>query len=720
MLCSACIAALTTDIEERMCRDASLIQNLDKRVHHPSSKSFYKATEDKCYICLNLLHLWEHKFKLRLPFPSQLDGETLLESGDKISGALHFSHFYLSRGETSFHPVSWPESSLDESFAIIIYLEDSYKNAVQPWSIETILVSFVVNPYNHVQQLLPKRNLSGNTGHDASFWEVQEWLRACSDSHQACKAIYGSTGTRPTRIVNLSHAKDFGIVRVQDGDVSFCAPYATLSHCWGASPHTRLLKENRAAFCHGVLVSQLPRVYQEAIDIGLRLGVQYLWIDSLCIVQDDEADWLREASRMFDIYRNALINIGATGPSDGHGTCFIERDRNLLGPCLFNKQTGQHVDSEPEHPQTTWHVVEERFWIDRLHRQALNRRAWVLQERLISPRMVHFGADQIYWECHELHACEVYPKGPLAMHELQALKAVHTAVILQVFAARNPRREVHSIYPTIGSSQNELALFSWSDIIWQYGRLELTVPSDRLIALSGLARHMQDLVQDEYVAGLWRSAMITGLLWRVNHRERQRDGEETAARRLVGAHVPSWSWASMHGNIYTLLTPDANLKKGGLDVHIAIKDIALEHVGDRYGNLHSAVLKVECRLWPAAFLDERLRYRYRRWFGTQLPFIDIGHEEWKPPQEFDCYPDEPLQLGDIDMGANLYLMPVASVRRDELVGTEGLILRRYEDAEEKDVWYERFGYFQRYLSKDDFVTMAERAQDGAAGVIEII
>jgi len=84
-----------------------------------------------------------------------------------------------------------------------------------------------------------------------------------------------------------------------------------------------LLKQNATEFEQEIRISKLPTVYRQAIDIALQLGVQYLWIDSLCIIQDDEADWLRESSRMFDIYRNALFNIGATGATMAMDTALL-------------------------------------------------------------------------------------------------------------------------------------------------------------------------------------------------------------------------------------------------------------------------------------------------------------------------------------------------------------------------------------------------------------
>lgn len=146
---------------------------------------------------------------------------------------------------------------------------------------------------------------------------------------------------------------------------------------------------------------------------------------------------------------------------------------------------------------------------------------------------------------------------------------------------------------------------------------------------------MQRLVGDQYVDVLWKSAMVTGFLWGMDQRTRKRDGQATIA---AGLSVPMYQagFGRLNGDVYTMLMPNTNLENAGLDVHIAIKDIAVNPVGDEYGNLHHAVLKVEYRLWPAAFLDDRLRYRYLRRYGAQVPFIDIGLGEWMSQQDFNC------------------------------------------------------------------------------------
>ena len=552
----------------------------------------------------------------------------------------------------------------------------------------------------------------------------------------------------PRRILDLSRAKARGNIVLMDTKVSpLEGPYATLSHCWGQGSHVRLLKDTREELQKGFRISKLPKVYKEAIEIALRLGVSYLWIDSVCIVQDDKDDWLQEASSMFDIYSNALFNIGATGAADGNGCCFVDHDPNLLGPCLFDaaserpekprlrdrllKWKTRHQHTIPKKPDSTWHVVEESFWADRLYRQPLNQRAWVLQERLVSPRMIHFGRDQVYWECHQLHACETYTKGPQAMYQLQALKGAHTDVTGDAFKKiYNYKTSLgpatNRLLPTMDIPANELALVAWSFIVTQYSPLELTMPGDKLVALSGLAKMMQGLIQDQYVAGLWRSSMIMGLLWRVDHCERRVEGKDDA-HLLRDSLAPTWSWASVHGTVDGMLVPDAKVREAGADVHIDIEEIDLNFLGDNeYGALSKAVLHVQGRLWPAAFLAPDMNHHHKLEYGehylgglnVNFPFINLG---WGPLHSIECTPNDPVQPRrpeDFGLQAKMHVIPIMSLETDGEVYTEGLILREINNPEGM-ILYERFGNFE-HTAEVGFVDVATRIVDSPTELIQMV
>ena len=152
----------------------------------------------------------------------------------------------------------------------------------------------------------------------------------------------------------------------------------------------------------GIPVSGLPPTFQHAVFITKMLGVHYLWIDSLCIIQDSKEDWLQESVKMWAIYGNAFCNIAATSSSDSYGGLFHDRNGLSALPCKI---------------QATWHILRQGHYYcvdeETLEREVdeapLNARGWVLQEQALSPRILHFGAREQYWECRELTAPETFP-----------------------------------------------------------------------------------------------------------------------------------------------------------------------------------------------------------------------------------------------------------------------------------------------------------------------
>lgn len=157
---------------------------------------------------------------------------------------------------------------------------------------------------------------------------IKAWLDECCSNHDAC--IHGKLDeTRfPTRILDLRSQPERGCSIVLVDSISLnrqTSCYATLSHCWGTAEVIRTTRSTLARRQLCIQWSELPRTFQDAITIVRALGVGFLWIDSLCIVQDDELDWKRESARMASVYSNSFINIAATGASDSSGGCFWPR-----------------------------------------------------------------------------------------------------------------------------------------------------------------------------------------------------------------------------------------------------------------------------------------------------------------------------------------------------------------------------------------------------------
>lgn len=297
--------------------------------------------------------------------------------------------------------------------------------------------------------------------------------------------------------------------------------YVTLSHCWGNAHVFKLERRNFMALRASIPVDKLPRTFQDAMHIVRRLGYRYLWIDSLCIIQDSKEDWSQEAILMNMVYKHARFNIAATGAEDSEGGCLFDYDQIAilfpqieltfdLGQLRSQKGHGIVYKHESKIVRRKYYLIRaEPSWIKELEGSRLLNRAWVFQERLLSPRVLHFHRAQLFWECRELRAFESCPNG------------------------MPPERFL--AYPYLVNTYMK-------DIL----------PSAYKITLeSNTASTFEDT---EYHSKSW-AEFVTAY---------------TAATRSANFRAPSWSWASMDGGIFmeeTVPTFD-------------VKDISLAEVVD--------------------------------------------------------------------------------------------------------------------------------------------
>ncbi|KAK2778616.1 het domain-containing protein [Colletotrichum kahawae] len=341
--------------------------------------------------------------------------------------------------------------------------------------------------------------------------------------------------------------------------------YVALSHCWGGvSPLiTTLSCFDRFQIA---LPQPIPQTFADAMDVTRRLGYKYLWIDSLCIIQDFAADWGKHATRMNYIYSQAQLTISADGAQDSlAGFLHPQNKRRETVAVKCKTFTADHLREERTH---TIHVRQrgklacqlpyhdffpgypwERYSSASVHdsspadspqvwdpnfrtmRSKLSTRAWAFQERLLSPRTLHFAPSEMAWECRSICSCECSatnePRAILAGSLLKGSKALDLAPVDET----DPQ-----------SAYNVEA--AWRrDIVEEFTRLDLTRPTDRLPALAGLAaRAAKSRPGDQYMAGVWRRSLAADLLWHITG--------ERASHRIVCDNMPTWSWASVTGEAH--------------------------------------------------------------------------------------------------------------------------------------------------------------------------
>lgn len=321
--------------------------------------------------------------------------------------------------------------------------------------------------------------------------------------------------------------------------------YMTLSHCWGEQDGPRppkLTNANLDSMRNRIPIEALPRTFKDAIQVARSLGVSYLWIDSLCIIQDSMEDWRRESRLMDKVYRYSACHIMAEAARNCDGGLFFQRDPQRLGIfTLDEKQT-----SSLSHRST---VCVAQDYVnaksDKRKGSPLYSRGWVCQERWLAPRQISFHSNQVFWECTRLKACEAFPSW-----EAIADLAGNLPTQCRISQPWN-NSMVHSHNHT--ANRRDTLSSSWRAMVESYTTCTLTEEQDKLIAIQGLANIYKSSRDDDYLAGLWRKQLPSGLMWTTRN-GLQANGETTYRPKTYRA--PTWSWASVEGTIESFLEVD--------------------------------------------------------------------------------------------------------------------------------------------------------------------
>jgi hypothetical protein len=340
----------------------------------------------------------------------------------------------------------------------------------------------------------------------------------------------------PSRLIELlplQNSEPEWRLRKYPDEVHKTAEYVTLSHRWGSAEHLQLKKENISALREGQLLSDLPPKYRDAITIAKRFAVKYIWIDSLCIVQDSEVDWRTEAAQMGNVYANSLCNIAMALEYHTEEEYFSTRNSHPL-PSVTTRPAWF-----PNFIQD-YTLVDPDLWSSQIHQCELNYRGWVAQERFLSPRIVYVTEQQLFWECEQVTACEELPNGePESWRTRTSFKNLDQLLSKQ----DNHENEFNDQNGRISDALFEL----WEELITDYSFCHLTKKTDRLIAFSGIAQLFQRETGDIYLAGLWKSRLKESLLWNYCRNKPTVWGLGTDNPRSQ----PSWTWASIEKGIST-------------------------------------------------------------------------------------------------------------------------------------------------------------------------
>ncbi|OCL09971.1 HET-domain-containing protein [Glonium stellatum] len=419
---------------------------------------------------------------------------------------------------------------------------------------------------------------------------ARTWLSECFQNHQECLSdIRPDEPILPKRVIDIgpSDGSQEPYLFIP-GSGSHRANYVALSHCWGPHQIITTTKGTIVAHQRRIEWAKLSKTFQDAVHVTRQFNIRYIWIDSLCIVQDSAEDWEMESAVMGDIYRNALFTISAAQAKDGADGCFSRRNSNVNRPCKMNLYFGQRpqdratpkedIGGEPQrsvyvYPFTSGNAVGPLY-----------KRAWVYQEQALSTRTLAFGKDNVYWVCPSMNANENYPMGYRQRSSMPAAEFL---------------RELKGSESEPDEFEMEEDLHDlWYGIIEEYSTRSLTKATDRLPAVSGLAAEINKrLEDDQYIAGLWREDLKRGLLWSCP------DLRKTGLRAKPPLQyvAPSWSWASLAGRLISFSYAKQIFKYGD-----CVEDLEIQGVGRKlkglnpFGEVLHGMIKISSRLVPVA------------------------------------------------------------------------------------------------------------------------
>ncbi|KAI0871875.1 heterokaryon incompatibility protein-domain-containing protein [Hypoxylon argillaceum] len=425
--------------------------------------------------------------------------------------------------------------------------------------------------------------ICGDTSSEAAFARVSQWTGDCTQNHM-CLKDYKLTPL-PKRVVHVG-SSDSTQLRLYETNNEL-AKYMCLSHCWGTTQVIKTTMATLQLYKDNISWSDLSTTFQHAITVARKLGVQYIWIDSLCIIQDSDDDWRTESSQMATIYQNSYLTVAATRSGSGAGGCF-----STASPEYKAAELRCSDDHGLPHSIYVRRNVHDNYTIG-ANNNPLLKRGWVFQERLLSPRVLHFGMQEVLWECMEVAACECsYIK---TSKELQ-LSSVSEYLLRQMLGKIS-----HGI--KLASQSSQVLRLRWHEIVAEYSALDLTFQKDVFPALSGVAKQMQHVRGGaKYLAGLWEDNLIEDLLW---------GAFSLNADRSSIWRAPTWSWASVNGRIQYSSDTSEDRKIYAQILDIQCTPLALDSTAE----LASAILVVSSYMVTATLcvnprVDSTGIYRY--------------------------------------------------------------------------------------------------------------
>ncbi|PQE18109.1 heterokaryon incompatibility protein [Rutstroemia sp. NJR-2017a BVV2] len=446
--------------------------------------------------------------------------------------------------------------------------------SVNSWSVQAAI--FTTHD-SMVGEIVTARNLDNQVNSFQASQQICTWLRECGQ-HEKCGSIQPSL--LPTRVIEVSPEEhpEYPRLYTANGTVGY---YAALSYCWGADQKGLTTLHNVNSRFKQLDTSALSQTIQDAITVTKRMDIKYLWIDAICIIQDSMDDKLSELASMGETYQNSSITIVAASASSANQGFLENREppkpsfqipfwapSGKLSSVSLRLDAGYNHNDEP-----------------------INKRAWTLQEQLLSPRLLIYSSHTLQYHCQE-HTVNLGNSLNLANIQATSLKTLRESIPWQL------RRSSNSI-----SNFSDLQAIgrAWAQIVGIYSQRLLSYGEDKLPALGAVAALFSAQANMKYLAGLWSGGLLPRLLlWQVLL------NKDYVPSALYMA--PSWSWASLETPVeYPQVLSLMVYQWHGINI-ISV-DIVLENEALPFSRVTDGFLKLEGFVRWGLF-DTELSFRW--------------------------------------------------------------------------------------------------------------
>ncbi|UPL03818.1 hypothetical protein LCI18_014752 [Fusarium solani-melongenae] len=393
---------------------------------------------------------------------------------------------------------------------------------------------------------------------DACMFIARFWLEDCwnnhTEHHTSAKDL---ESIFPRRLIDLGESsypnQSFQgpalprEIKVVEVGRELKSQYIAVSYRWPKKPNQdqQLTSATRDHFLRGYSTAELPQLYCDAFTVARMLGFRYVWIDALCIMQDNGGDWHAEAPKMASVYGNAIFTVAfGDGPEPEHSewrSCSL-RDAATRAAAQTFVKGGRIPNFDKRSPESIYYWLESNGNFPTRPSSELDQRGWTFQERLLSKRILTITADGLFWDCCRSSASDTRPLGFLGDFSPIFRDSDERKIKTQLLGMSRD--------PTI-VARGDLYLL-WRRILQDYTQRKFSHTKDRIVAIEGVVRRIGDVLNEQCFLGVWKGDSLRSLIWFCDTVALS----AKPARKDYQIRVPSWSWASVSSPIqYRLWHP---------------------------------------------------------------------------------------------------------------------------------------------------------------------